>query len=80
MMGGFKAKKLAEEYPMLAIISDEGYILSEEEIINRYLSFEQSLKEEYDEESYEQGQNILRFLGEYISKIHNKNMKKKKTA
>ena len=81
IMGGYKIKRLSEEYPMLAIISDEGYILNEQELTDRYLAVEQALKEdELDEESYEEGQNILRFLGEYLSKIHNKNMKKKKTA
>ena len=81
IMGGYKIKRLSEEYPMLAIISDEGYILNEQELTDRYLAVEPALKEdELDEESYEEGQNILRFLGEYLSKIHNKKMKKKKTA
>jgi hypothetical protein len=79
ILGGQTAKELAEEYPMLAIISDEGYILHKEQLIERYMAIEQSLKEDnLDDKSYEEGTAILRFLGEYLDKIHNKKMKSKK--
>ena len=65
---------------MLAIISDEGYILNEDKLIERYMAIELSLKEDnLDDKSYEEGHEILRFLGEYLDKIHNKKMKQKKS-
>lgn len=80
ILGGEVLKGLAEEYPMLAIISDNGFILNEDQLIERYMSIELSLKEDnLDDKSYEEGTNILRFLGEYLDKIHNKKMKVKKT-
>ena len=80
IFGGQKAEKFAEEYPMLAIISENGYILGEEALIERYMAVEQSLKEEQDEESFNKGKQILRFLGEYLNKIHNKKIQRKKIA
>lgn len=81
LLGGPRLESLANEYPMLAIISDEGYILGEEALIERYMAIEQSLRDDQqDDKSYEQGQRILRFLGEYLSKIHNKKIKPKKIA
>lgn len=80
ILGGERAKELAEEYPMLAIISDEGYILNEDKLTERYMAIELSLKEDnLDDKSYEEGHEILRFLGEYLAKIHNKKMKQKKS-
>lgn len=81
LLGGDKARALAEEYPMLDIISNDGYILCEEDLIERYMAIEQSLREDnLDDKSYEDGKNILRFLGQYLDKIHNKKMKHKKIA
>lgn len=80
LLGGPRLESLAEEYPMLAIISDEGYILNEDKLIERYMAIELSLKEDnLDDKSYEEGHEILRFLGEYLDKIHNKKMKRKKS-
>lgn len=80
LLGGPRLDSLAEEYPMLAIISDEGYILNEDKLIERYMAIELSLKEDnLDDKSYEEGHEILRFLGEYLAKIHNKKMKQKKS-
>lgn len=80
LLGGPRLESLAEEYPMLAIISDEGYILNEDKLIERYMAIELSLKEDnLDDKSYEEGQSILKFLGEYLDKIHNKKMKQKKS-
>ncbi|MBE6145825.1 MAG: hypothetical protein E7171_04310 [Firmicutes bacterium] len=80
LLGGPRLESLAEEYPMLAIISDEGYILNEDKLIERYMAIELSLKEDnLDDKSYEEGHEILRFLGEYLAKIHNKKMKQKKS-
>ena len=80
LLGGPRLESLAEEYPMLAIISDEGYILNEDKLIERYMAIELSLKEDnLDDKSYEEGHEILRFLGEYLDKIHNKKMKQKKS-
>ena len=80
LLGGPRLDSLAEEYPMLAIISDEGYILNEDKLIERYMAIELSLKEDnLDDKSYEEGYEILRFLGEYLDKIHNKKMKQKKS-
>ena len=81
LLGGSRLESLANEYPMLAIISDEGYILGEESLIERYMAIEQSLRDDQqDDKSYEQGQRILSFLGEYLAKIHNKKIKPKKIA
>lgn len=80
LLGGPRLESLAEEYPMLAIISDEGYILNEDKLIERYMAIELSLKEDnLDDKSYEEGHEILRFFGEYLAKIHNKKMKQKKS-
>ena len=80
LLGGPRLESLAEDYPMLAIISDEGYILNEDKLIERYMAIELSLKEDnLDDKSYEEGHEILRFLGEYLDKIHNKKMKQKKS-
>ena len=80
LLGGPRLESLAEDYPMLAIISDEGYILNEDKLIERYMAIELSLKEDnLDDKSYEEGHEILRFLGEYLDKIHNKKMKRKKS-
>ena len=80
LLGGPRLESLAEEYPMLAIISDEGYILNEDKLIERYMAIELSLKEDdLDDKSYEEGHEILRFLGEYLDKIHNKKMTRKKS-
>lgn len=80
LLGGPRLESLAEEYPMLAIISDEGYILNEDKLIERYMAIELSLKEDnLDDKSYKEGHEILRFLGEYLDKIHNKKMKQKKS-
>ena len=44
------------------------------------MAIELSLKEDdLDDKSYEEGHEILRFLGEYLDKIHNKKMKRKKS-
>ena len=80
LLGGPRLESLAEDYPMLAIISDEGYILNEDKLIERYMAIELSLKEDnLDDKSYEESHEILRFLGEYLDKIHNKKMKQKKS-
>jgi hypothetical protein len=63
---------------MLAIISDNGYILTEEELVERYIAVEQELKEELDDATYEEGITILNFLGNYLDIIHNKKMQNKK--
>jgi predicted CopG family antitoxin len=78
MLGGYKLNQLAEEYPMLAIISDNGYILTKEELVERYIAVEQELKEELDDATYEEGITILNFLGNYLDIIHNKKMQNKK--
>jgi hypothetical protein len=79
LFGGDKLRELVEDYPMLDIISNDGYILCEEDLIERYMAIEQSLKDDkLDDESYQYGKEILRFLGEYLDKIHNKRMKHKK--
>ena len=78
LLGGYRLNKLAEEYPMLEIISDEGYILNEEDLIERYQAVEQALKEELDEETYEEGIAILKVLEEYLNKVHNIKMQNKK--
>ena len=79
-MGRYSIKKLAETYPMLSAISDDGYMLSEEQLVERYMAVEEALRnEELDNETFVEGQRILRFLGEYLDKIHNKKMKIKKS-
>ena len=78
LLGGYRLNKLAEEYPMLEIISAEGYILNEEDLIERYQAVEQALKEELDEETYEEGIAILKFLEEYLNKVHNIKIQNKK--
>ncbi len=72
-------QKLAEEYPMLALITNDGYILNEEEITERYMAVEQSLREDdISDKEYEDGIKILNFLRDYLRRIHNKKIKSKK--
>ena len=72
-------QKLAKEYPMLDLITKDGFILNEEEIIERYMAVEQSLREDKLEEAeYERGLKILNFYRDYLRRIHNKKLKDKK--
>ena len=64
---------------MLDLITKDGFILNEEEIIERYMAVEQSLREDKLEEAeYERGLKILNFYRDYLRRIHNKKLKDKK--
>lgn len=71
ILGGIKTKELIYEYPMLEIITDEGFILNDSELKERYKAVKSSLKEEKNEETYKRGEKILNFLEEYLYKIYN---------
>lgn len=81
-MSPIAIKRLSEEYPMLALITDEGYQLSEEELVERYMAVETALRENNIEnkEDYEVGESILKFLKTYLEKVHNKKLKIKKAV
>lgn len=81
-MSPIAIKRLSEEYPMLALITDEGYQLSEEELVERYMAVETALRENNIEnkEDYEVGESILKFLKTYLEKVHNKKVKMKKAV
>lgn len=80
LLSKYKITELSEEYPMLAVITADGYILNEDSLVERYMAVEEALRnDKLDEETFKEGQEILRFLGEYLDKIHNKKMKTKKT-
>lgn len=74
-----KVEELAEEYPMLHLITEDGYLFHEEQLLEKYQDIEATLNTLSPEtEEYEIAKKSYALIGMILNRIYNKNIEVKK--